>query len=86
MHYPLTLSHSLERAGKFFSKTEIVSRRPDHTLHRFTYADLDWRARVLWRKPCGKRAWSAAIVWRPWVAVRISFGRRSGQCRVSGRC
>jgi acyl-CoA synthetase (AMP-forming)/AMP-acid ligase II len=47
MHYPLTLSHRLERAGKFFSKTEIVSRRPAHTLHRFTYADLDWRARAL---------------------------------------
>jgi fatty-acyl-CoA synthase len=47
MHYPLTLSHSLERAGKFFSKVEIVSRRPDHTLHRYTYASLYRRARAL---------------------------------------
>jgi acyl-CoA synthetase (AMP-forming)/AMP-acid ligase II len=47
MHYPLTLSHSLERAGKFFSRAEIVSRRPDHSLHRYTYADLRRRARAL---------------------------------------
>jgi fatty-acyl-CoA synthase len=47
MHCPLTLSHGLERAGRFFSKAEIVSRRPDHTLHRFTYADLYRRALAL---------------------------------------
>ncbi len=47
MHYPLTLSHSLERAGKFFPNAEIVSRRPDHTLHRYSYADLYRRARGL---------------------------------------
>jgi fatty-acyl-CoA synthase len=47
MHYPLTLSHSLERAGKFFPNAEIVSRRPDHALHRYTYADLYRRARAL---------------------------------------
>src|SRR6202050_4609559 len=47
MHYPLTLSHSLERAGKYFPDAEIVSRRPDHGLHRYTYADLYRRARAL---------------------------------------
>src|SRR5271156_32709 len=47
MHYPLTLSHSLERAGKFFPKAEIVSRRPDHVLHRYSYADLYRRSRAL---------------------------------------
>jgi acyl-CoA synthetase (AMP-forming)/AMP-acid ligase II len=47
MHYPLTLSHSLERAGKFFPEAEVVSRRPDHSLHRYTYADLYRRARAL---------------------------------------
>jgi fatty-acyl-CoA synthase len=47
MRYPLTLSHSLERAGKFFSNAEIVSRRPDHALHRYTYADLYRRSRAL---------------------------------------
>ncbi len=47
MHDPLTLSHSLERAGQFFPTAEIVSRRPDHSLHRYTYADLHRRARAL---------------------------------------
>jgi len=47
MHYPLTLSHILERAGKYFPEVEIVSRRPDHGLHRYTYADLYGRARAL---------------------------------------
>lgn len=47
MQYPLTLSHSLERAGKFFPNAEIVSLRPDHALHRYTYAGLYRRARAL---------------------------------------
>jgi fatty-acyl-CoA synthase len=47
MHYPLTLSHLLERAGKYFPDVEIVSRRPDHGLHRYTYADLYRRGRAL---------------------------------------
>src|SRR5512135_2689072 len=47
MDYPLTLPHLLERAGKFFSQVEIVSRRPDRSLHRYTYADFYRRARRL---------------------------------------
>ena len=47
MQYPLTLSHLLERAGKYFPDVEIVSRRPDHGLHRYTYADLYRRSRAL---------------------------------------
>lgn len=47
MQYPLTLSHSLERAGKFFPNAEIVSLKPDHALHRYTYAGLYRRARAL---------------------------------------
>lgn len=47
MHWPLMLSHSLERAGKFFPDVEIVSRRPDHSLQRCTYSDLYRRARAL---------------------------------------
>ena len=47
MNYPLTLPHILERAGKFFPQTQIVSRRPDRSLHRYTYADFYRRARAL---------------------------------------
>ncbi len=47
MDYPLTLVHLLERAGKYFSKSEIVSRLPDRSLHRTTYGEFYRRARAL---------------------------------------
>ena len=47
MHYPLTLNHILERAGKLYGKTEIVSRLANKTLHRYTYKDFHARARQL---------------------------------------
>ncbi|MBI4206184.1 MAG: long-chain fatty acid--CoA ligase [Betaproteobacteria bacterium] len=47
MRFPLTLDHILERAGKLFGKSEIVSRLPDRTLHRYAYNDFHRRARAL---------------------------------------
>lgn len=47
MKYPLTLVPILERAGKLFGRVEIVSRCPDKSLHRYTYADFYRRARAL---------------------------------------
>jgi fatty-acyl-CoA synthase len=47
MNYPLTLAHILERAGRIFPEQEIVSRLPDRSLHRCTYADMYRRARRL---------------------------------------
>lgn len=47
MDYPLTLVPVLERAGQLFGRVEIVSRRPDKTIHRYTYADFCRRARAL---------------------------------------
>jgi fatty-acyl-CoA synthase len=47
MSYPLTLMHILERAGKIFPAGEIVSRLPDHSLHRYTYGDFFKRSRAL---------------------------------------
>jgi fatty-acyl-CoA synthase len=43
----LTLGGILERAGTLFPNAEIVSRQPDGTLHRYTYADFYHRARGL---------------------------------------
>jgi fatty-acyl-CoA synthase len=45
--FPLALPVLLERTAKLFSKVEIVSRRPDHSLHRYTYGDFYPRARAL---------------------------------------
>lgn len=47
MNFPLTLTHVLERAGKLFPQVEIVTRRPDRSLARYTYGDFHRRARQL---------------------------------------
>jgi fatty-acyl-CoA synthase len=47
MSYPLTLPHLLERAGRYFANSEIVSRLPDRSLHRTSYGDFYRRARAL---------------------------------------
>jgi fatty-acyl-CoA synthase len=47
MDFPLTLAHVLERAGRLFGDSEIVSRLPDKSLHRYRYRDFHRRARAL---------------------------------------
>jgi fatty-acyl-CoA synthase len=47
MDFPLTLSHLFDRAGRYFAKTEIVSRRPDKSIHRSTWGDFHSRAQKL---------------------------------------
>ena len=47
MDFPLTLKTILERAGKQFSKVEIVSRRPDRSVVRTNYRLFSERARRL---------------------------------------
>ncbi len=39
MDFPLTLTHLLDRARRYFPSTEIVSRGPDGKLHRQTWSD-----------------------------------------------
>jgi fatty-acyl-CoA synthase len=39
MDFPLTLTHLLEHARRYFPRTEIVSRGPDGKLHRQTWSD-----------------------------------------------
>jgi fatty-acyl-CoA synthase len=40
MDYPLTLTHFLERARTFYGRSRVVSRNPDKTVSRTTYAEL----------------------------------------------
>ncbi len=49
MDFPLTLSAIFRRAESLFGRREIVSRRADTSLHRYTYADFTHRARRLAR-------------------------------------
>jgi fatty-acyl-CoA synthase len=44
MDFPLTLTHLLERARTYFPRSEVVSRNPDKSLHRYTFADFYTRA------------------------------------------
>ncbi|MBI3405366.1 MAG: long-chain fatty acid--CoA ligase [Acidobacteria bacterium] len=47
MDFPLTLVTILERAGKYFPTVEVVSRKPDRSLHRTNYGNVYRRARAL---------------------------------------
>ena len=47
MRVPLSLNHVLERAGTLFPESQIVSRLPDKSLRRHTYADFYRRTRAL---------------------------------------
>jgi fatty-acyl-CoA synthase len=47
MPFPLTIARLLERAGTLFPNVEIVSSRPDNSLHRCTYREMYQRARAL---------------------------------------
>jgi fatty-acyl-CoA synthase len=78
MQYPLTLNHILERAGKIFARTEIVSRLANRSLHRYTYADFHRRARQLAQalqraglKP-GDRV--ATLMWNSHAHLEAYFG------------
>ena len=47
MDYPLTLAHYLERAGTLLRDSEIATRLPDKSLHRYRFGDFHRRARRL---------------------------------------
>jgi acyl-CoA synthetase (AMP-forming)/AMP-acid ligase II len=47
MDFPLTLPTILERAGKIFSRVEIVSRKPDKSITRTCYGEFYRRSRRL---------------------------------------
>ena len=78
MNYPLTLVHLLERAGKVFPEREIVSRLPDHCLHRCTYADFYRRARALagalQKAGLQRGDRVATLMWNHYAHVEAYFG------------
>ncbi|MFO1297275.1 MAG: hypothetical protein U1F25_12945 [Rubrivivax sp.] len=44
---PLSLNHLLDRAGRYFAASQIVSRRPDKSLVRHSYGEWYRRTRSL---------------------------------------
>ena len=47
MDYPLTVPYLLDRAARYFPGVEVVSRRPDRSIARSSYADVHRRAHQL---------------------------------------
>ncbi len=78
MDFPLTITHFLGRARALFPNGEIVSRRPDGSLDRLRYAELERRcgrlARALAR--LGVRAGDrvASLCWNHQQHVELYFG------------
>jgi fatty-acyl-CoA synthase len=78
MNYPLTLMHILERAGMLYGSVEIVSRMPDKSLHRYTYADFYRRARSLAKalQKAGLKRGDrvGTLMWNHYVHLETYFG------------
>jgi fatty-acyl-CoA synthase len=78
MRYPLTLNQFLERAGKFYPTREIVSRVPDKSLHRYTYADFHRRtlllAEALQRAGLKRGDRVATLMWNHYAHLEAYFG------------
>ncbi len=78
MDFPLTLTPMLERAGKLFPDVEIVTRLPDKSLHRHSFADFQRRATLLASAleaaglKRGERV--ATIMWNSYAHLEIYFG------------
>jgi fatty-acyl-CoA synthase len=78
MDFPLTLVPILERAGKLFSRIDVVSGRPDHSVTRCTYGDVYRRARRLARAlelaglKRGERV--ATLMWNHSTHLEAYFG------------
>ena len=79
MKTQLSLNHLLERAGKFYGSREVVSRRPDKSLHRTTYAELYRRTRQLAKALCTKANVQrgqavGTLMWNHYAHLECYFG------------
>jgi fatty-acyl-CoA synthase len=78
MRFPLTLNHLLERAGKLFARSEIVSRQADRSLHCYHYADFHRRARALGqalaRAGISRGDRVATLMWNGYRHLECYFG------------
>ena len=78
MEVPLTLDHLVDRAAKLFGPVEVVSRRPDRSLHRSTYGEVCARARRLaealarWGLRPGDRV--ASLMWNHAAHLELYLG------------
>ena len=85
MDFPLTVPYLLDRAARYFPGVEVVSRRPDRSVARSSYAEVRRRAHS---SPARWPGWAsaAAIVSRPWAGTTPAISRRISACRSWAGC
>ncbi len=82
---PLLISSLLEHAERYSAGVEVVSRRVEGDIHRYTWADVAQRSRQLamvlddWDLPAGSRV--ASIAWNGYRHLELYYGI-SGSQRV----
>ena len=64
MDYPLTVPQLLDRAARYFPGVEVVSRRPDRSLARSSYARCG-AVPTSSLAPCPGSASAAVTAWPP---------------------
>jgi fatty-acyl-CoA synthase len=78
MDMPLLVSTILRHAARHFGETEIVSRRVEGDLHRYTYADCEQRARqlasALGKAGIGEGERVATIAWNGYRHLELYYG------------
>jgi len=77
MRFPLTLTPILERCAQLFPTEEIASRRPDGSMHRYTYADFHRRthalARALLQRGLQRSDRVATFMWNHYAHLESYF-------------
>ncbi len=78
MDKPLLISSLLDHAAKYHGATEIVSRRIDSSIHRYTYADAERRAKqlahALQKLDVGEGDRVATLAWNGYRHYELYFG------------
>jgi fatty-acyl-CoA synthase len=78
MQFPLTLGPLLDRTGKLFASVEVVSRRPDKSVHRSNWGEVRRRALALAGALTGAGLRSgdrvAALMWNHDAHLEAYFG------------
>lgn len=78
MDYPLTLGAILRRGATLHGSREVVTRRADKSLHRYTYADFGRRAAqlasALQQLGIARGDRVATLCWNHWRHLEMYFG------------
>ncbi|GJG98265.1 3-(methylthio)propionyl-CoA ligase [Cupriavidus pauculus] len=78
MSAPLLISSIIKHAARYYASTEIVSRRTEGDLHRYTYADCELRARkvaqALGALDVGQGERVGTLAWNGYRHLEIYYG------------